>query len=122
MKRHMSKLDYSEFARGVYELHGDRCWACRNDTENRWRCVDRSAGRLDFHHVIPQRVIRLEVDPELVTQALSDPRNGVPLARWHHDQVEAAMTVIDVPDDVWRFAADYGLAWWLENQAERRAA
>lgn len=122
MKRNLSPLDYSEFYRGVVELHGDRCWACRSDTANRWKCVDRSRGILDAHHVIPQRVIKRNVDPELVTQALCDSRNGVMLARWHHDQVEAAMTRILIPHQVMEFASDYGLMWWLENLADRQAA
>lgn len=118
MKRHMTPVDYAEFSRGVHDLHGDRCWACRTDTENRWKCIERSAGRLDFHHVISQQTIKREVDPELVTQALCDPRNGVPLARWHHDQVEAFMTRIEIPAEAWAFAADYGLQWALERKAD----
>ena len=118
MKRHMSSLDYSEFARGVVELHGDRCWACRTNPDERWKCIERSQDRLDAHHVISQQTIKREVDPELVLQALVDPRNGVPLARWHHDQVEHCMTRIELPDDVWRFAEDYGLTWALERRRD----
>lgn len=118
MKRHMNAADYSEFARGVYELHGDRCWACRTDTANRWKCQERSTGRVDWHHIITQQTIKREVDPELVTQALCDPRNGVPLARWHHGMVDSYMTSIELPDDVWRFAADYGLTWALERRRD----
>lgn len=122
MKRNMSPLDYSEFYRGTIDIHGDRCWACRTDTENRWKCVDRSRGILDAHHVIPQRVIKRNVDPELVTQALADSRNGVMLARYHHDQVEAHMTRILIPDQVVAFAADYGLSWWIDKYLDRAAA
>ena len=122
MRRHMSPLNYSVFARGVNDLYPDvACWACQTDPANRWKCLERSAGLVDVHHIVPQRVIRREVEPAFVIQALRDPRNGVPLRRWHHTMVEAAMTRIALPDEAWAFAADFELVWYLER-IERAAA
>ena len=120
-KRPMSALDYSAFSRGVFALHGDGCWACRTDTSNRWKCHDRSDGRLDFHHILSQSLLRREVPAELLPAALADPRNGVPLRRYHHDLVEHNMVYIEIPEVAWVFAADFELAWALER-IERLAA
>ena len=120
-KRPMSALDYSDFARGVFALHGDGCWACRTDTANRWKCLDRSNGLVDWHHILPQRLLKAELHPDVLMDALRDGRNGVCLHRWHHDQCEASFFHIEIPDPAWRFADDYGLTLALEKYEERAA-
>ena len=121
VKRPMSALDYSQFARGVYELHGDRCWACRTDVSGRWKCAQRSDGRIDAHHVLSQGLLKRELTGDTLTAALKDSRLGVPLGRYHHDMVEHSMVRIDVPDECWRAADDYGLTWALLRLEERAA-
>lgn len=125
-RRPMSPLDFSEFARGVYELRGDACWACRTNPGERWKCHDRSNGIVDFHHVIPQATIRRELasdghDDGMIRDALSDARNGVCLHRWHHDQVTHAMCRIEIPDSAWAFASEWNLVYVLERLEERAA-
>lgn len=54
-----------------------------------------------------------------------DPRNGVPVARWHHDQVEQRRRVIPravVPVPVEAFAAELGLTWLIDRTYGAREA
>lgn len=56
---------------------------------------------------------------------LWDPRNGVPLGRWHHDQVEQCRRVIPravMPSGVEEFAAELGLGWLLDRTYGVRGA
>ena len=122
MKRHLSPLDYSSFYRGVVDLHGEGCWACRTDDANRWKCHDRSMGFYDAHHLIAQRTLRRELDADSFTAAVKDPRNGVLLGRYHHSLVEHAMCRIELPPEVWAFGADWGLVWAVERMERMEAA
>jgi len=117
VKRNLSPLDYSLFYRAVAERDDHSCQACRVFPEDRWKCHHRSEGRMDAHHWIPQRTLKRELPPERFHAAVRDPRNGVLLGRYHHDMIEHAMRRLPVPAHVERFAAEYGLGWWLERRA-----
>lgn len=79
------------------------------------------------HHAIDQQALRrrakdLGIDADWL---LWDPRVGVPLTdREHvdHHSWKRRLTLDELPDDVWRFAADYGLEYWLERHHVARAA
>lgn len=50
---------------------------------------------------------------------LADPRNGVPLARLHHDRIEQRIfnpTREQLPAGVEAFAAEFELTWWLDRR------
>lgn len=64
------------------------------------------------------RVISLE-------RILWDPRNGVPLSRWHHDEIEQRRLVVPrvkLPAAVELFAAELELGWMLDRDFGDRAA
>jgi hypothetical protein len=51
-------------------------------------------------------------------ELLWDPRVGVPVRRWHHDQWENARLSVpraSLPAEVETFAEEVGLQWWIER-------
>lgn len=70
-------------------------------------------GKLDPHHYIPQqRLKRCGFDDKTLAAVLTDPRNGVPLCRYHHERVENANDPLETPRplDLDEFLADYGIS------------
>ena len=74
-------------------------------------------GRLEAHHFTPQNRIRRLVVPELRIAALTDPRNGVPVCRFHHDQIEWRRVECPVPPYHDEFLRAYGLVHDIEEAA-----
>ena len=120
------------------------CWGCRVQPWTRSRCTSLSAGRYDAHHCLPKSKLKrafpfgawLTDDGALtpiprhdahdverpvdVTLAdlLMDPRNGVMMGRWHHDQLEVwafRPTLDDVPRAAVEFAREVGMLVELER-------
>jgi hypothetical protein len=73
------------------------------------------------HHVVYQQKLRrhakeIDVDPLML---LWDPRNGMSLTLREHERHHSGVRPIllsELPDDVWRFAADYRLESYLERR------
>jgi hypothetical protein len=116
------------------------------------RCERISGGVVDAHHLLPKQVLKREaprgivmfdgawVWPEVMEahvneegrgnyrrrkldDLLMDPRNGILVRRYHHDQLERRLRAIPLdkmPADALEFADELGLRWWLENQESRR--
>lgn len=76
---------------------------------------------LELHHVIRQQVIRREVGSGEVERALGDPRNLVPVCRWHHERLTNRVVLLDptMAPDVYAFARDYGLTEKLKRELTR---
>lgn len=120
------------------------CMACSVQPWQRSRCKALSRGQVDAHHVLPKQKIRRQfpwgawrADDGTLTpiprhdahderrpvdvglgNLLMDPRNGVMLGRWHHDQLEARAwrpTFDAWPADVFEFAAELGMIPALER-------
>ena len=96
------------------------CWACSLRPDERWKCLDRSMGRSELHHLLTQAELRREFksDPRL-PDLLADRRNLVPIGRWHHAQLHARMfrpVWDDLPHDAVAFASELGLAHILERR------
>jgi hypothetical protein len=124
------------------------CWACALWPGDKGKCEHRSAGHLDAHHLIRKALLKVEFprgarrplsDPRGVPvweasprgwesepgwdtmsldQIVWDPRNGVPVGRWHHDQLEARRLVIPralLPAPVEAFAAELELGRRLDH-------
>lgn len=99
------------------------CWGCVIAPRERWKCLDRSAGRYDRHHLIPQQILRREYrhghNGRSLDDLLADERNIVQVGRWHHAQIEAHMLNPqwrDLPAAAVEFAAELGLAHLLERR------
>lgn len=128
---------YPEWVRALLRQHrGSRkwgvrctgCWACDvlpdvTDAD-RQRCKDLSRGApatvdgFDGHHVLPQQLLRKELDHETFLAASLDLRAGVPLRRWHHDQWENRRLSVPrwiLPVGVHELALELGLDWWLDR-------
>lgn len=116
------------------------CFLCELYPGHRLLCENRSAGRMDLHHVVPQQRIKREYPrggwvsndvllPVLkgapsspldvtVEALLADERNLIPLARWHHFMFENKRVRIireALPDAVEEFARFTGLQWSLDR-------
>lgn len=128
MKRHLTAEQYQAFARAVAEQSTASCFGCRLVPSERWKCHGRSGGAYDAHHLLSQSFLKREIgrdDPERLLAALTDPRNGVMVRRWHHDQLEnhrIRPTLADLPDAVFAFADEYGLGWALDRYYGRAEA
>lgn len=123
MKRQLSPLDYSEFYRAVAERQTYRCWGCVLAPHERWKCLHRSDGRIDAHHLVAQQTLRRELDEQSLHAALRDGRNGVLVGRYHHGTLESRYMRAhweDLPACTLEFAAAYGLLWVLERNYPRR--
>lgn len=123
------------------------CWACNLRPEERWKCLDRSMGQYEQHHLLTQQVLRREFprgafweygtgrwhpisrqdtwpvidgsERRTLAQLLADPRNLVPVGRWHHAQIENRRvnpTWDDLPLQAVEFADELGLAHLLERR------
>lgn len=117
MKRPLSPEDYRAFWASVSQ-RDIVCVGCQQ-FGNRWKCLNRSGGRLDAHHLIPQQTLKRELPREQLRAALMDPRNGMLLGRYHHDLVESRMVTLTAPPAAWEFAEEYGLAHHLERRCRR---
>lgn len=124
---------------------GVECYLCRLDPRQQVRCREVSGGVVDAHHLIAKQTLKREFPegvvmfdgawtrawPDLIApegrgnyrhrslvQLLMDPRNGIPLRRWHHDELEqrrARLTRRDLTADMEQFAVELGLGWYLER-------
>ena len=140
-----ARYDYPTFLQAVARRDGPQaCWGCHLQPWTRSRCLSLSAGLYDAHHFIAKQTIKREFphgalrlsgpleplgrndDPTLyqservvtTTELLIDPRNGVLMGRWHHDQLEARMlrpTFDDLPAAAVAFAVELGLLHRLER-------
>ena len=118
MKRQLSPLDYSEFYRGVAERQTYRCWGCALAPNEVHKCLQRSDGRIDAHHLIAQQVLRRELCGERLDAALRDHRNGVLVGRYHHGTLESRYmrgSFEDLPACAIAFAKTYDLLLHLER-------
>ena len=129
------------------DVQADRiCWGCEIDcTTTAWATCRSQSLLRDAHHLIPQRVLRLEfphgvflgerdgrpawlkvpfpgavsgVPVRSLEQLLDDPRNGVMVGRWHHERIESHRTIPlrhHLPADVWAFAIELDIEWMLER-------
>jgi hypothetical protein len=120
------------------------CWvcdvllsACREPWQGALRderrmCAERSGGIVDAHHCLPRRLIKqkarerhpLGEDAGWVTEALSDPRNGIVVRRLHHDQLESGHLAIPKvlwPEEALAFARELDLEYWIDNREAKRA-
>lgn len=104
------------------------------------------SGRLDRHHVVEQQWLKKRFPGGAVwdrardrlvplfrehhvpagavvptSDLLDDPRNHVPLCRFHHEQVTNHRVLLEPSEAVWRFAHMVGLSSRLLKQAERAA-
>lgn len=116
--------------------HGARysgCWVCdvlALGAAEIHRCRELSGGRpLDGHHVLPKQLLKREFQfgtagrtsdggHRSLAELLWDPRVGVPVRRWHHDQWENARLSVPravLPAEVETFAEEVGLQWWIER-------
>ncbi len=118
MRRQLSALDYGLFYRQVAE-RDLACQGCHQWPEERWKCINRSGGILDAHHLIPQQVLKRELPADQLKTALTDPRNGMLLGRYHHDRAESRMRTLIAPAAAWEFAAELGLTYALERRCLR---
>lgn len=105
------------------------CWGCNVQPMQRWKCLDRSAGRYDRHHLISQQTIRREFprghDGRTLDELLQDPRNIVQVGRWHHAQIEAHMLNpgwASLPDAAVEFAVELDLEHLLARRYARGQA
>lgn len=128
---------------------GDRPSMVRDERE---RCELVSGGIVDAHHLLGRRVLKREcrqgvllppapemarwdgsvppaevpLDPprrRSLDDLLMDPRNGIVVRRFHHDQLEGgglAIPVALLPADAREFAEELGLLWVFENNEARR--
>lgn len=70
---------------------------------------------LDAHHVAPLQALKREGVPEA---AWYDPRNGMPLCRYHHGRHESGAERVPrelLADDHWEFAREHGMEYMLER-------
>jgi len=102
-----------------------------------------SSSVLDAHHIITKRRIRAPTSPiptDLMDLACADPRNGIPLCRYHHDKLESGEIDLrwrksqwpnqgEIPEwvvDEVDFAFDWGLEsylpWWLGSGVDAEEA
>jgi len=122
------------------------CWGCVVEpTDMARQSCRRLSWRMEAHHLLPQRVLRVEFphgvflgerDAEQAWMAvpypgavmglpvrslqelLDDPRNGVLVGNWHHARIENRRTIplrAHLPADVWAFARELGVVWMLER-------
>jgi hypothetical protein len=108
----------ADFWASVTRRGAARCWLCEVWPADKGRCGQMSAGVLDAHHVIRKALLRVEFPLGALDQIVWDARNGVPVGRWHHDQVENARARIPrsvMPAGVEEFAAELGLGWRLDR-------
>lgn len=111
----------SEFAddRRVRRYGG--CWVCAYVAawpSQRRMCEYVSHPRLDAHHLLPKQVLRRELPEEDVERALLDPRNGIPVRRYHHDALEQRQICVPLarlPREAVAFAEELGLRHHLER-------
>lgn len=85
-------------------------------TVDRMPAEHRKVLAIDQVEVNGVRIIPLDV-------MLGDPRNGIPLGRWHHDEVEQVRVRIprrQLPASVEEFAAELDLGWWLDRRFGER--
>lgn len=134
---------YAEWVRELLREHrrGRRfgvrcsgCWACDVLPEpivtdaDRQRCKDLSRhapatiGGFDGHHVLPQQLLKRELEPEEFAAVRYDLRIGVPLRRYHHDCWEhPGVRRLSVPRwilpvGVIEIAEELGLGWYIGRQ------
>lgn len=83
---------------------------------------------LDPHHVLKEQALRVHTSTLSEDEALAirfDPRCGVVLCRYHHNQVSRRFRRLksgQVPASVFEFARDHGLEWLLEHELFGRGA
>lgn len=134
----------AEFWQDVTDHGRAPCLLCEHLPAQAAHCAQRSVGRKDAHHVIPQQRIRGEYPrgamlhglsglllpilkgyepPEAMVvpldDLLGDPRNGVCLARFHHAMLENHRVFIRrewLPVDAEAFADLVGLQWVLSRE------
>jgi hypothetical protein len=119
--------DYRVFWEAVTHAGRSSCWVCDNLRESndprfqsgtavaaeRAKCKRVSSGapaQPDAHHVVSKQRLRAAKLGGL----LMDEQNGIPVRRYHHDQLEARM--ISFPERAWpqrvrAFAARHGFVW-----------
>lgn len=129
------------------------CWVCdvleAGHARTLKRCERMSGGIVDAHHVVGKSTLKREFPRgaqassaegpwsptpragrgRLLPAArdldtlLMDPRNGILVRRYHHDQVESRMRVIpaaSLPAETVAFAEELGLGWYLDKMDDRR--
>lgn len=117
---------YQAFCETIRDLDGLDCWL-RNllvERQDQWP-HDYSpglltcAGELDGHHVgIRKNRLKQQLSPDVVDEALNDPRNGVLVCRRHHDLLERGLVVLrrdELPARVFEFAREWELEGWLSR-------
>jgi hypothetical protein len=130
----VSVYSYPLFVGRVVRLEGRAiCWACVTIAAHEEKKCRFRSMELDAHHVLPKQLLKREFPRRHVREdgsvrtlddLLMDPRNGLLLARYHHDALEARMLVVPrsrLPVRVEEFAGELGLGWYLDRTfGERR--